>query len=78
MKNVSGIVSMNSMTNNFNNDMVIENISILLGYDSLEEIPHYDTINDFLKKLEIGELEKIRDYMIRELLKKRSFERIFS
>ncbi|GEQ23554.1 hypothetical protein CBU02nite_40600 [Clostridium butyricum] len=75
MKNVSGIVSMNSMTNNFNNDVVIENIAASLGYDSLEEIPHYDTINNFLKKLEMCELEKIRDYMIRELFKKRSLEK---
>ena len=75
MKNVSGIVSMNKMTKDFNNDVVIENIATSLGYDSLEEIPHYDTINDFLKSLEIVELEKIRDYMIRELFKKRSLEK---
>ena len=75
MKNVSGIVSMNKMTKDFNNDVVIENIATSLGYESLEEIPHYDTINDFLKSLEIVELEKIRDYMIRELFKKRSLEK---
>lgn len=75
MKNVSGIVSMNKMTSDFNNDAVIENIATALGYDSLEEIPHYDTINNFLKTLEITELEKIRDYMIRELFKKRALEK---
>jgi hypothetical protein len=75
MKNVSGIVSMNKMTKDFNNDAVIENIAASLGYDSLEEIPHYDTINNFLKALEISELEKIRDYMIRELFKKRCLEK---
>lgn len=75
MKNVSGIVSMNKMTKDFNNDAVIENIAASLGYDSLEEIPHYDTINNFLKELEVSELEKIRDYMIRELFRKRSLEK---
>ena len=75
MKNVSGIVSMNRMTNDFNNEVVIDNIAKSLGYDSLEEIPHYDTINDFLKNLDVSELEKIRDYMIRELFKKRSLEK---
>ncbi len=75
MKNVSGIVSMNRMTNDFNNAVVIDNIAKSLGYDSLEEIPHYDTINDFLRKLDVSELEKIRDYMIRELFKKRSLEK---
>ena len=75
MKNVSGIVSMNRMTNDFNNEVVINNLTKSLGYDSLEEIPHYDTINDFLRKLDVSELEKIRDYMIRELFKKRSLEK---
>lgn len=75
MKNVSGIVSMNKMTRDFNNDAVIENIATSLGYDSLEEIPHYDTINNFLKDLDVTELEKIRDYMIRELFKKRALEK---
>ena len=75
MKNVSGIVSMNRMTNDFNNEVVIDNIAKSLGYDSLEDIPHYDTINDFLRNLDVSELEKIRDYMIRELFKKRSLEK---
>jgi hypothetical protein len=75
MKNVSGIVSMNKMTRDFNNDAVIENIATSLGYHSLEEIPHYDTINNFLKDLDVTELEKIRDYMIRELFKKRALEK---
>ena len=75
MKNVSGIVSMNKMTNDFNDAVSIENFATVLGYESLEEIPHYDTINNFLKRLEVVELEKIRDYMIRELFKKRSLEK---
>jgi hypothetical protein len=37
-------------------------------------LPHYDTINDFLTGLELSELENIRTYMIKELLKKRCFE----
>lgn len=40
----------------------------------LEELPHYDTINNFLEELPPEELEKIRTYMIKELLKKRCFE----
>lgn len=75
MKNVSGVISMNRMTKDFNKDEVIDNIAKVLGYEVLEEIPHYDTINNFLKKLDISDLEKIRDYMIRELLKKRSLEK---
>ena len=40
MKNISGIVSMNRMTNDFNNEVVIDNTAKSLVYESLEEIPH--------------------------------------
>ena len=76
MKNIVGISSMNRMTRDFNTDEAINNIAKSLKIDSLDEIPHYDTINNFLKKLENKQLEKIRDYMIRELLKKRSLEKL--
>lgn len=73
MKNVCGIGSMSSMTEKFNKDECIENISMVLGCN-LEELPHYDTINNFLCGLEPEEIEKIRDYMIKELFRKRSLE----
>ena len=51
MKNVTGIISMNQMTTEFNTPNSIKNISVALGYEELEEIPHYDTINSFPKKI---------------------------
>jgi hypothetical protein len=66
--------SMRSMTENFNKDECIENIKKILNNYELEELPHYDIINDFLEKLDPEELIKIRTYMILELLKKRCFE----
>lgn len=74
MKNVTGIKSMNKMTQDFNREECIENISNALGYENLEELPHYDTINDFLKTLATEEVENIRDYMIKELFKKRCLD----
>ncbi len=74
MKNLTGLKSMRNMSDGFNKDECIENIRKVLGLKSLEELPHYDTINDFLTGLDMEELEKIRTYMIKELLKKRSFE----
>jgi hypothetical protein len=74
MKNSCGIYSMCSMTEKFNMDECIENVAKALGYSSLEELPHHDTINNFLSNLENTEVESIRDYMIRELFKKRSLE----
>ena len=73
MKNSCGITSMTSMTEQFNKDECIENISRVLGCE-LEELPHYDTINNFLCCLEPVEIEKIRDYMIKELFRKRSLD----
>lgn len=74
MKNACSIFSMSNMTEQFNKDECIENIAKVLGYETLEELPHYDTINNFLCGLEPEEIEKIRDYMIKELFRKRSLE----
>lgn len=73
LKYACGITSMTSMTEQFNKNECIENISKALGCE-LEELPHYDTINNFLCNLKPIEIEKIRDYMIKELFKKRSLE----
>lgn len=75
LKNICNIKSMRGMTEGFNKDECIENISKVLDLDHLNELPHYDTINDFLSELEVSELEDIRTNMIKDLLKKRSFER---
>jgi hypothetical protein len=74
MKNMTGLKSMRSMSDGFNKEECIENVSKVLRLETLEVLPHYDTINDFLSGFDVEELEKIRTYMIRELLKKRCFE----
>jgi hypothetical protein len=74
MKNLTAIESMKKMTIEFNKDECINNVAQTLGYEDLVELPHHDTINNFLKRLNPIELEKIRDYMIRELFKKRCLE----
>ena len=74
LKNMAGLKSMRTMSNHFNKEECIENVSKALGLKFLEELPHYDTINNFLSGLDVKELETIRTYMIKELLKKRCFE----
>ncbi len=74
MKNACSIYSMSNMSEKFNKKECIENMAKVLGYETLEELPHYDTINNFLCNLDSEEVEKIRDYMIKELFKKRSLE----
>ena len=74
LKNIMNLKSMRQMSQNLNKDECIENVGKALEIKDLEELPHYDTINDFLSSLKPGELENIRNYMIKELLKKRSLE----
>ncbi|MGY0695048.1 transposase family protein, partial [Virgibacillus sp. FSP13] len=74
LKNACNLKSMRDMTSQFNKEDCIENIQKIIGLEELEELPHYDTINDFLEALEPTELEDVRTYMIQELLKKRCLE----
>lgn len=74
LKNMADLKSMRDMSRRLNKDECIENVGKVLGFKELEELPHYDTINNFLSELNVSELENIRTYMIKELLKKRCFE----
>lgn len=74
MKNACNVGSMRNMTNQFNKEECIENMKKHFKIDTLEELPHYDTINDFLSELEHEELGNIRSYMIKKLFEKRCFE----
>lgn len=74
MKNITSIESMNQMTVEFNSEKCIKNVAKALEHENLDELPHHDTINNFLKKLNPYEIEKIRKYMIKELFKKRCLE----
>lgn len=71
LKNACNLESMRGMTNRLNKDECIENLNAFLGNTNLEELPHYDTINNFLARLSPEELDEIRTYMIKELLQKR-------
>lgn len=71
---MTGLKSLRSMSDGFNREECIENVRNVVNLETQEELPHYDTINDFLSGLDVTELERIRTYMIKELLKKRSFE----
>src|SRR5699024_716786 len=74
LKNACNVTSMRGMTNQFNKEECIENVKKVLHLEELDELPHYDTINQFLSALNPVEIEKIRTYMIKELLKKRCFD----
>lgn len=74
MKNMCSIKSMKEMTREFNTDEAVANLGMLTGKEDRDQVPHYETINEFLEKLPPEALEEVRTKMLKELLKKRSFE----
>lgn len=69
-----GIKSMRETTKVFNTEETIQNIANLLEIE-LEEIPHYDTINEVFENLEIEELRKIQKYMVQKLIRSKMFDK---
>lgn len=69
-----GIKSMRGTTEKLNTEEAIINIANLLKIE-LEELPHYDTINNVFEKLEIEELRKIQKYMVNRLIRSKMFDK---
>ena len=69
-----GITSMNSLTNTFNNDFTISNLSKIIN-ESLSDLPHYDTINDVFDDLNIDELRKIQKYIVNAIIRSKMFDK---
>lgn len=68
------IKSMHELTKEFNTEEAIENIAQICGL-KLEEIPHCDTINDVFKNVDVGEIEKIRKYMITRMIRSKMLDK---
>ena len=66
--------SMHGMTRELNTEEAIKNIAKICGV-GLEEIPHCDTINDILKKIDIKEMEEIKKYMIVKMIRNKMLEK---
>lgn len=62
-----GLKSMRDMTEGFNKEECIGNIGKILDIE-LEELSHYDTINDFLSRLALTELEKIKALISKKII----------
>ena len=69
-----GIKSMRNITEKFNTEETIKNIANLLDME-LEEIPHYDTINNVFENIKIDELRKIQKYMVTTLIRSKMFDK---
>ena len=71
---ICGIKSMRQVTETFNTEETVKNIANLLEVN-LEEIPHYDTINDVFETINIEELRKIQKYMVTRLIRSKMFDK---
>ena len=68
------ISSMRKTSAEFNSETVIKNTAFLCGEPGLSEMPYWETINDFLKKLDPEQLQGIVCRMVKHLLRCRVFE----
>lgn len=71
---IFGVSSMNEITEQFNTEEALANFVLLAQRHKISSLPHGDTVNNFLEELEPEEIEKIRDNMVRRLLKMRCFD----
>lgn len=71
---ICGIKSMRNTTEKFNTEKTIKNIAELLEIE-LEELPHYDTINNVFEQIKIEELRKIQKYMVTTLIRSKMFDK---
>ena len=68
------ISSMRKTSQEFNSDTVIENIGYLCGRPELPELPYWERINDYLKRLDPSQLQGVVCGLVRRLLWSRVFE----
>ncbi len=69
-----GIKSMRQTTQDFNTEKTIQNIANLLELE-LEEIPHYDTINNVFERIAIEQLREVQKYMVQRLIRSKMFDK---
>lgn len=68
------ISSMRKTSEEFNSDTVIENVGYLCGKPELSELPYWETINDYLKRLDPAQLQKVVCSLVRRLIRDRAFD----
>lgn len=73
-KGVAGIVSMQGMTQAFNDKAISKNLSMLMGCQRRKYLPHHVTENEYLERLDPGEIEKVIRQMVYGLIRRRTFE----
>lgn len=73
LKNLCGVKTMHSMEEQFNEEACIRTLGILSGNAEATEIPHSDSLNNYLEKLSPKCLAELRKKMIKSLLRMKTF-----
>lgn len=60
--------------NKYNNENTIYNLSKIIN-EELNDLPHYDNINDVFDVLNIDELKKIQKYISYSLIHSKMFDK---
>lgn len=68
------ISSMRKTSEEFNSETVIQNIGMLCETEELSELPYWETINKYLKKVDPEELQHIVCQLVYRLLRSKAFE----
>ena len=73
---ICGITTMTeiSSTDKFNSEEAIKNLSSICN-QKLKEIPDWQTMQDVIEQLDIKEIENIRKYIVKALIRNKMFDR---
>lgn len=71
---ICGITSMTGINSEFNTEEAIKNLSGICKQE-LKEVPDWQTIQDVIEDLSIEEIENIRKYIVRALIRSKMFDR---
>ncbi len=69
-----GLTTMSDINKEFNTEEAIKNLSIICE-QNLKEIPDWQTIQDVIEQLEYSEIDDIRKYIFKALLRSKMFDR---
>ena len=73
-KGIAGISSMQGMTRAFNQETVSRNLYSFIGADEKEYLPHGVTENEYLERLDSGELESIQSDIVYQMIRRKTFD----
>ena len=69
-----GITTMTEINSKFNTEETIKNLSSICN-QNLDEIPDWQTIQDTIEDLSISEIEDIRKYIVKALIRSKMFDK---